>query len=203
MLHNSFYFLCSFSTTVNEVKNYSFQSCPEHRINCMDDFQIHSSLNINSPKFNNIPSPAHDKSTCRTKSSTSGCKLRKASISMDGMFLDSDLFPDCITYTKSKEPSRSITMEQRSGTDLDIHANGEEKHDVFNFPECEPPKGTKSSYVGGVGLGMEDKHCESREQNCESEKFSDEAENFEHTEAGKCSFEESHLVFEACANGTP
>jgi hypothetical protein len=52
---------------------------------------------------------------------------------MDGMFLDSDLFPDCTTYTKSKEPSRSVTMEQRSGPDLDIHANGEEKHDIFNL----------------------------------------------------------------------
>lgn len=202
MLHNAFSFPLLFLITVKEAKSYSFQSFPQkHKINHMDGFQINSNLDLNSPKFNNIPSQAHNKDTCRTKSSTSGSKLQKTSLSIDGLFLDSDLFPDCTK--KSKEPSKSVTMEQRSGTNLDFHANGEEKHDIFNKPESELPKGTNSSYVGEVGLGMKERRSESEGPKCESEQISDEAENGGHTEADKCSFEEAPLVVEACANVTP
>ncbi|XP_078178392.1 uncharacterized protein LOC144572620 isoform X2 [Carex rostrata] len=185
---------------VKEVKNYSFQSCPQKRkINHMDDFQMNSNLNLNSPKFNNIPSQAHDKSTRRTKSSTTGSKLQRTNHSMEDMFLDSD----CMKYTKSKEPSKSVTVEQRSSTNVDFHANEEEKVDIFNNPVSEHPKGMKSSCVGEVGLGMKEMCIENEGPKFESEKFSDEAENGGHTEADKCIFEESPLVFEACANGTP
>lgn len=164
---------------------------------------MNSNLNLKSPKFNNVPSQAHDKSTRRTKSSTTGSKLQRTNHSMEDMFLDSDIFSDCMKYTKSKEPSKSVTVEQRSSTNLDFHANEEEKLDIFNNPESEHPKGMKSSCVGEVGLGMKEMCSENEGPKCESEKFSDEAEDGGHTEADKCTFEESPLVFEACANGTP